>query len=155
MNKTLTLIAFFILCFTSLSNRVIVESENLLTVDDVEKATGMKGIKLIPRNPAIGAGGDLNFALEDNTLLLIVAIQDISLYTEWKKQEGFFHAAVSGIGDEAFEGPSFGEYRYVLIFRKEKNAISLSSFFNMEAGGKPFLSQEQLRELAKIMISRL
>jgi len=155
MNKTMTLILFFILCFTSLSNRVIVESENLLTVDDVEKATGMKGIKLIPRNPAIGAGGDLNFALEDNTLLLIVAIQDISLYTEWKKQEGFFHAAVSGIGDEAFEGPSFGEYRYVLIFRKEKNAISLSSFFNMEAGGKPFLSQEQLRELAKIMISRL
>ena len=155
MNKTMTLILFFILCFTSLSNRVIVESENLLTVDDVEKATGMKGIKLIPRNPAIGAGGDLNFALEDNTLLLIVAIQDISLYTEWKKQEGFFHAAVSGIGDEAFEGPSFGEHRYVLIFRKGENAISLSSFFNMEARGKPFLSQEQLRELAKIMISRL
>ena len=155
MNKTLTLIAFFILCFTSLSNRVIVESENLLTVDDVEKATGMKGIKLIPRNPAIGAGGDLNFALEDNTILLIVAIQNVSMYVEWKKQEGFFYAAVSGIGDEAFEGPSFGEHRYVLIFRKGENAISLSSFFNMEARGKPFLSQEQLRELAKIMISRL
>ena len=155
MNKTMTLILFFILCFTSLSNRVIVESENLLTVDDVEKATGMKGIKLIPRNPAIGAGGDLSFALEDNTMLLIVAIQNVSMYTEWKKQEGFFYAAVSGIGDEAFEGPSFGEHRYVLIFRKGENAISLSSFFNMEARGKPFLSQEQLRELAKIMISRL
>ena len=97
----------------------------------------------------------MNFAMEDNTLLLIVAIQDSFMYTEWKRQEGFFHAAVSGIGDEAFEGPGIGEFRYILIFRKGKNAISLSSFFNMTAGGKPFLSQEQLRELAKIMISRL
>jgi hypothetical protein len=88
-------------------------------------------------------------------MLLTVAIQDVSMYAEWKRQEGFFHAAVSGIGDEAFEGPSIGEDRYILIFRKGKNAISLSSFFNMKEGGKPFFSQEQLRELAKIMISRL
>jgi hypothetical protein len=77
------------------------------------------------------------------------------MYTQWKGEEGFFHAAVSGIGDEAFEGPGIGEYRYILIFRKGKKAVSMSSFIDMNAGGYPFLSQDKLRELAKIMVSRL
>jgi hypothetical protein len=127
----------------------------LLTVKDVEKATGIQGIKLISRNAAMGAGGDLNFTKEDHTMFLTVAIQDSSMYEKWKSEEGFFHASVSGIGDEAFEGPSEGEHRYILIFRKGKKAVSISSFFDMTGGGKPFLSQEQLRALAKIMISRL
>ena len=131
------------------------EHENLLTVNEVEKVTGMQGIQLIPRNPRIGAGGDLNFALADGTLILITTVQKPSMYNTWKSQEGFFHASVSDIGDEAFDGPNFGEHRYVLIFRKGDKAISLSSFFNMQAGGKPFLSQEQLREIAKIVISKL
>jgi hypothetical protein len=102
-----------------------------------------------------GAGGDLNFALADETILVIAAVQKAEMYETWKEQEGFFHADVSGIGDEAFEGPSIGKARYVLIFKKGETAISLSSFFNMMEGGDPFLSQEQLRELAKIMVSRL
>lgn len=155
MNKLVILIFSIIPSFTSLNNGSVVDFQELLRVDDVEKITGINGIKLIPKDPTIGAGGDLNFAMEDNTMLLTVAIQDVSMYTEWKRQEGFFHAVVSGIGDEAFEGPSIGEDRYILIFRKGQNAISLSSFFNMKAGGKPYLNQEQLRELAKIMISRL
>jgi hypothetical protein len=88
-------------------------------------------------------------------MILIVAIQDSSMYTRWKGEEGFFHADVPGIGDEAFKGPNFGEYRYVLIFRKGKTAVSLSSFFNMQAQGEPYLNQEKLQALAKIMISRM
>jgi hypothetical protein len=129
--------------------------EELITVKDVEDVTGMQGIQLVPRNPQIGAGGDLNFALADGTLLLTVGIQDAPMYDEWKAQEGFFHAAVPDLGDEAFEGPTFGEHRYVLIFRKGAKAIALSSFFNMQARGEPFLSQDQLREIARIAISRL
>lgn len=155
MSKTLILILALILCFSAYTYGVNFESEELLTANDVEKISGVQGIKSIPRNPVIGAGGDLNFAMEDNTLLLTVAIQDSSMYKQWKSEDGFFHASVSGIGDEAFDGPSVGEDRYFLIFRKGKKAISLSSFFNMQADGKPFLRQEQLRELAKIIISRL
>lgn len=130
-------------------------SEGLLSTDDVEKATGVHGLKLIPKNSQMGAGGDLNFALENNTLVLMVTIQDSSMYEKWKGEEGFFHASVSEIGDEAFEGPSFGEIRYILVFRKGDKAISVTSFINMKAGGKPFLSQEQLRDLAKTITSRL
>ena len=77
------------------------------------------------------------------------------MYDEWKSQEGFFHESVPEIGEEAFQGPAFGEYRYTLIFRKGGTAIALSSFFNMQAGGEPFLNQEQLRQIAKIVVSRL
>jgi hypothetical protein len=132
-----------------------VGDQELITVKDVEDVTGMEGVKLVPRNPQIGAGGDLNFALADGALLLTVGIQDAPMYDEWKGQEGFFHAAVPDLGDEAFEGPAFGEQRYVLIFRKGATAISLSSFFNMQAGGEPYLSQDQLREIARIAISRI
>ncbi len=131
------------------------ERERLITVADVEEVAGLEGLKLVPRNPQIGAGGDLNFALADGTLLLTVAIQDAAMYDEWKSQEGFFHQSVADLGDEAFQGPSFGAYRYVLIFRKGDRALALSSFFDMHAGGEPFLSQAKLREIARIAISRL
>jgi len=126
-----------------------------LTVSDVEKVTGRTGVKLIPKNPVKGAGGDLNFALADDTILVIAAVQKAEMYDAWKQQDGFFHADVSGIGDEAFEGPGIGKARYILIFKKGRTAVSLSSFFNMDVGGDPFLNQEQLRELAKLMVSRL
>jgi hypothetical protein len=155
MNKTIIFLFSFILFFFILVIGFAADSEKLLTVNDVEKVTEIQGIKLVPRNPAMGAGGDLNFAKEDNTMLLTVAIQDSSMYKRWKSEEGFFHADVSGIGDEAFEGPGVGEHRYILIFRKGKKAFSLSSFFDMSAGGKTFLSQDQLRALAKIILSRL
>lgn len=131
------------------------EAKELLTVEDVEEVTGMQDLKLVPKNPIKGAGGDLNFAQQDETLILMVNIQDKFIYETWKSQQGYFHADVPDLGNEAFEGPSFGEVRYILVFHKGGKAVSLSSFFSTGAGGDPFLSQDQLRELAHIMISRL
>ena len=31
-----------------------------LTVQDVEKITGLRGVKLVPRDPSKGAGGEFN-----------------------------------------------------------------------------------------------
>lgn len=155
MFKKAPMVIFCALFVYSLCYAFPEDPEKLLTTNDVEKVTGRTGVKLIPKNPMKGAGGDLNFALADETILVIAAVQKAEMYETWKEQEGFFHADVSGIGDEAFEGPSIGKARYILIFKKGETAISLSSFFNMREGGDPFLSQEQLRELAKIMVSRL
>ena len=130
-------------------------SEEVITVADVEKVSGLQELKLVPKNPQTGAGGDLNFAQADGSIILIVMMQKGSMYETWKNQEGYFHADVKDIGDEAFEGPGFGESRYILVFRKGGNAFSLSSFFNMQAGGEPYLSQEKLRDLAKIIVSRM
>jgi len=155
MSQKAAVMIFCALFVCSLSYTFPEDLEKLLTVKDVEKVTGRTGVKLIPKNPVKGAGGDLNFALADDTILVIAAVQDAEMYETWKKQEGFFHAAVSGIGDEAFEGPSIGKSHYIFIFKKGKTAVSLSSFFDMNSGGDPYLNQEQLRKLAKIMISRL
>lgn len=145
------LMIFLVIFSTGLST----DLEELLRVSDVEKVTGLQGIQLVPRNPQIGAGGDLNFALADGDMLLIATVKDSSMYEEWKNMEGFFHASVPDIGDEAFEGPGFGEFRYMFVFRKGNKAVSLSTFINLEAGGEPYLSMEQLGEIAKIMASRL
>jgi len=155
MNKKTVLLVVSIVFLYTITLGRSADFKKLLTINEVEKVTGIQGIQLVPRDPTKGAGGDLNFALKDGTVLLIVLIQDSSMYNAWKKQQGFFHASVSNLGDEAFEGPSIGKYRYILVFCEGKQAFSLSSFFNLKAGGKPFLNQEQLRDIAKIIISRL
>jgi hypothetical protein len=71
----------------------------------------------------------------------------------WKAQEGFYNAAVSGVGDEAFNGPKGAAALYVLFLRKSNHAVSLSSFLNSDTM-KPWLSQDQLASLAKIILSR-
>ena len=126
--------------------------QKLLTVTDVEGVTGVKGLKLVPRNLAKRVAGDLNFAKADGSLLLTVQFGPRNLYDQWKAQNGFVDSAVNGIGDEAFNGPS-GMAPYVLFLRKGDHSLSLVSYLNDDM--KPLVSQDQLRSLAKIILSRL
>ncbi len=131
-------------------------AEKLLTTADVEKVSGLKGIKVVPRNPRVGAGGDLNFARADGNLLVMAIIRPADpLWKQWQQALGFGEK-VGDLGDEAFEGRDAPN---VLFVRKGNRAISLSSFFDPElvAQGKmkPLLTQTQLRELAMIIVSRL
>ncbi len=127
--------------------------EKLLTVADVESATGIKGLKRVPSGSVDGAAGDLNFAQSDGSLLLMVSFGDASLFKAWKTQEGNFNSAVKDVGDEAFNAPKVNA-PYVLCVRKGNRAFGLSSFLNPDTA-KPWLSQDQLRSLAKIILSRL
>lgn len=128
-------------------------ADKLLTISDVEAATGVKGLKLVPKNPAKGAGGDLNFAKPDGSLLVMAIFGPASLFKQWKAQPGFAGASVMGIGDEAFTG-SAGSTPYAIFLRKGDHAASISSFLNT-ADMKPLLSQDQLKTLAKTVASRL
>jgi hypothetical protein len=138
-------LAVFLLVFAGTASA----ADQVITVADVEKAGSLKGVKLVPRDPKIGAGGGLNFATADNKIVLIVAARDKSLLDEMKAQEGSLEAAVAGLGDEAYNGPGFGKVRYILVVRKGDRVTSLSSFMNMAAGGKPYFTQDQLKELAR------
>ena len=155
MDKKSNFLALLMLLVFTFTMGLATDIEKLLTVADVEKVTGLQGIQLIPKNPMKGAGGDLNFALGGEDMVLMVSVQDASLYEQWKNLEGNFHAEVPDIGDEAFKGPGFAEVRYLLVFRKGNKAVLLSTFLNMEAGGEPYLKMEKLTEFAKIIISRL
>jgi len=127
--------------------------EKLLTVADVESATGIKGTKRVAPGSVRGTGGNLNFAQADGSLLLMVRFGDAELFKKWKAQEGLFKSAVNDIGDEAFIGPAV-ENPYVLYVRKRNQAFSLSSFLNTDTL-KPLVNQNQLRSLAKIILPRL
>lgn len=124
-----------------------------LTVADVEKVSGISGIKLVPKDPGIGAGGDLNFATADGKLVLMAGFHDASMYKKYSSD--MIYSAVKGIGEEGFVGPKQGNH-YILIFRKAQHTIALNSFFKFD--GKPgdtMLTMDQLKQVAKLVEGRL
>ena len=123
----------------------------LLTPADVEQVTKAK-VHLLNKTSTAGPVGQLNFALEDGNQYLMVLVGGRDMFEQWRKLKGIVHAPVSGVGDEAFDGPD-GQVQYVLYFRKGDCSISISSYLNLEM--KPRVSQEQLKALAKVIVSRL
>lgn len=124
--------------------------ERLLTVDDVARVTGFAGIHLVARNPAVGAGGELNFAREGEQLVLMARIQPASYFEQIRPMMA---GAVAGVGDEAVEGPANGPM-VTLAFRKGGHAVALSTYLDVPRP-QPMLSQDQLKELAAIIEARL
>ncbi len=126
---------------------------SLLTIADVEKVSGKTGLKLVPRDPTKGAGGDLNFATADDKMLAMLVVADMSIFTQWKGHTTYNAGAIPGVGDEAYKGPG-GPTQYLVFFRKGEKVASVSSFMDM-ATAKPYLSMDQLTVLAKLVASRL
>ncbi len=88
----------------------------LLTPADVSKVTGLSGVKLIPRDPSKGAGGDLNFALPNGKQILLVDFLDEN-YNQTKAKKDVYGGEVQGVGEEAFIGKLMG-MESILYFRK-------------------------------------
>lgn len=141
--------------------------EKLLTVADVERVAGLKGVKLLPKCPG-ALGSELCLAQQDGTLAVDVSITQgeraPAVWKAWKegpmsiKNQGGKVTKVTGVGDEAFAGESVVVISF--YFRKGKSAVSISSGMVMKKMTKgyeivPLLSSEQLREMAKIIASRL
>jgi hypothetical protein len=141
-------------------------SDKRLTTTDVEKVSGVTGVKLVPRGSQVGAGGDLNFARPDGKLLLMVNFGPAALYMKAKTQKEIevggqkypmelFAHAVPGVGDEAFASPP-GKVQYVIYARKGNNAITVSTYYPPGGGeaAKPLLTEAQLKQVAQIIFSR-
>ena len=130
-----------------------------LTVADVEKATGIKGVQLVAPGAMPGAGPGLNFAGPDKHLILMVNFGPAAFYQRAKAQKEYhglpmplFHADVPGIGDEAFDSPP-GPVRYVLYVRKGQSAASFTAY--VVSGTKATLTMGQLKQIAKIAAGRM
>ena len=128
----------------------------LLTATDVSKVTGLSGVQLVPRNPSKGAGGDLNFALPNGKQILLVTFLDTNAYNQSKAMKGVYGGDVAGVGDEAFIGKVMG-MDSILYFRKGARGAALSSFIDTDKGwpGSPYVNQQQLRQLAALILSRM
>jgi hypothetical protein len=140
--------------------------DKLLTSSDVEKATGLKGVKTVLPGSQPGAGGHLNFAGPDGKLLLMVNFGDAQLYKKAREQKEMtiggqkfpmplFARSVAGIGDEAFAAPP-GPDQNVLYARRGNQAVSVTTYFGPPGskGVKPVLPMAQLEEIARLIFSR-
>lgn len=110
-----------------------------------------------------GAGPGLNFATADNKMLVMVNFGTVALYARAKEQKEMnvggtsvpmvlFHAAVPGIGDEAFDSPP-GTVQYVIYLKKGTQAASVTTY--LERGSAPRLTIDQLKAIAKIVAGKM
>jgi|GEM_PF-1226998 len=129
--------------------------ESMLTVADVAQVTGLKGITAVVRDTAKDIKGDLNYAKDDGVVILSVNFIGIDEFNQYKEQMEYIQGPVSGIGDEAMSAPK-GEMQNILFVRKGDRAMVFTSMID-ESGdwAKPFLTVEQLGELAKKMFAEM
>ncbi len=118
-----------------------------LTVQDVEKITGLSGLKIVPPDASKGAGGDLNFADKDGKLIVMVQrmLNSDALYSGTKKMANTVQAEIQGVGDAAFTGPA-GQLQYFVSFKKGKGSGSVASFLGMTG---PLLPMDQVKKIAQ------
>ena len=126
---------------------------DILTTADVEKAGGLRGLQTVPKDPAKGAGGELNFADAGGKLVAMVMIQPLSTYEFWKKQYAKNGEPVAQVGEEAFRTKPKEFISYV-IFRKGNTGVWIQSMGFKSTGAANFTSA-QLTELAKLAASRM
>ena len=126
---------------------------NVLTTTDIEKVSGMSGIKLVDKGSISGAGGNLNFATADGKMYAMLVLTDMDIFDQWKARENYTFKQLSNIGDEAYSAPG-GGMQFIVFFRKGKSVGSVSSFINLETG-HPYLSVEQLSDLARMVVNRM
>jgi hypothetical protein len=122
-----------------------------LTVQDVEKITGLHGVKLVPPDASKGAGGDLNFADKDGKLILMVNrnLSSDMFYSQTKNMKDTVKADITGLGDAAFIGPA-GMIQYFVSFKKGKGSGTVSTFLTFTG---TVLPMDQVKKVAQQIVS--
>ncbi len=126
--------------------------DKYLTAADVERATGRKGVRQVPRGSAAGAAGDVNFADDSGELILMVQFADGKNFAGLKAK--YAKGAVGGLGDQAIEGASMPDMPDNLVaFTKGTRCVVLTAFGDF-VNKKVYLSTDQLTSLARVIASR-
>lgn len=141
------------------------QGATLVSAADIEHVTGLAGVHLVPGSTAGAVPGEDNFADASGRLILFVHEFPAAMFARAKAQPAktmngiviepkLFHAAVPGLGDEAFDSPD-GAMPHALYVRHGTRAFSLTAnIVSGPSGDRPTLSLAQLRALAKFVISR-
>lgn len=142
---------------------VVAAAPAAVTPADIEKATGLKGVHLVPAAAQGSVPGRDNYADASGKLVLWFQSIPGPLFARAKAQPAkmmngievepkLYHAAVAGLGDEAFDSPD-GKQQHALYVRKGDSAFGVIS--NVDRAGKPVVSMEQLKALARTVLSRM
>ena len=133
---------------------------------DIELATGLHGVRLVPPTTIGAVPGRDNYA--DGSGRIVLWFQDLNAvgFGRAKTQPAktmngieiepkLFHAAVAGLGDEAFDSPA-GKLQYALYVRKGQDGFGLiANITASPRGDRPAVTMDQLKVLAMAVLSRM
>jgi hypothetical protein len=127
----------------------------LLTVADVQSATGMAGLKLVAQDTTGEAVGRLNFANADGTLVAIMNIGDAVAFDQSLSGMNYSHDA-TGTGDMCYVGPSPKLSPVLSIFAAAQgdHAVMMKTFAKENGGSETWLTIDQLQRLVGLALSR-
>jgi hypothetical protein len=135
--------------------------DNIISAADVEKATGLSGVKQVPRQKAVDGitqnkflTGDLNFIRSDRQPIIEVQFRPAFAFDQFKGDSGFIKAPVPGLGDEAYTGPSF-DPQTTVNFRKGAYFVAVSTHIDPKDKSKAVLKIDQVIAVSRIIASRM
>jgi len=134
-----------------------------LSAADIEKASGLQGIHVVVATSRGAVPGRENYADSSGKIVLWFQTMNRTGFARAKGQPAktmngievepkLYHAAVAGLGDEAFDSPD-GKAQHALYVRKGDAAFGLIS--NLDASGKPVVTMEKLKAIAKAVLTRM
>jgi hypothetical protein len=129
--------------------------DHVITAADVEKITGLKGVKQVPREKLNKfKNGDLNFLLSDGKPLLMIQFRPSYVFAAMKADSGYVKASVPGVGQEAFTSPAF-DPQFSINFLKGKYFAIVTTHVDAMDKTKTVLKMDQLIAIAKLVASKM
>ena len=135
--------------------------DTIISAADVEKATGLTGVKQVPRQKAVEGitenkflTGDINFVRSDNQPILEIQFRPSFAFDQFKGDSGFIKAPVPGLGEEAYTSPSF-DPQTTVNFKKGSYFVAVSTHINPKDKTKTMLKIDQVIAIAKTIASRM
>jgi hypothetical protein len=129
--------------------------DHIITAADVEKATGLTGVKQVSRVKLDKfRNGDLNFMTRDDKPLLMIQFRPLFLFDEMKSDPGYFKAAVPAVGEAAFTSPAFTP-QFSVNFIKGGHFGIVTTHVDPKDKNKTVLTMDQVIALAKVVASKL
>jgi hypothetical protein len=137
-----------------------------ITPADIEQVTGLRGVHLVPPTTTGAVPGRDNYADSTGKIVLWFHDFDAAGFGHAKAQPAkvmsgieiepkLFHSSVAGLGDEAFDSPD-GKVQHALYVRKGQAAFGIiANLTTSSRGDMPTVTMEQLKALAKIVLSRM
>ncbi|HET9707151.1 MAG TPA: hypothetical protein VFP39_02480 [Gemmatimonadales bacterium] len=133
----------------------------LLTADDLARTSAMPGVRLVPYNPAKGAGGTCDYATADGKLLLLFTWGHFDA-TQLSRRFASCSSnpvaqpvvPVSGVGDKAV---GWGTQQQGLCVQRGGDLLSLVAFYKYASPGRitgARLTRDQLVAAAKLILSK-
>jgi len=147
--------------FVAVSASILISStghagqyDKLLSVSDVEKGSGLTGLRTVAKGELKAAGGDLNFATDKNKMVLMVQVFSGDWYERYKGQKGYFKADVQGIGAAAFKGLA-ADPQLSLFVKMGNSCIVLTTFHNLLGKTPTMMTMDQVTALGKLIAERI